>query len=36
MISENDMDLLSSNKRNVINISNETMLGKVFGYFFGE
>lgn len=36
MISESDMELLSSNKRNVINISNETMLGKVFGYFFGE
>lgn len=36
MISNSDMELLSSNKRNVINISNETMLGKVFGYFFGE
>ena len=36
MIRNNDMELLSSTKRNVINISNETMLGKVFGYFFGE
>lgn len=36
MVSNSDMELLSSNKRNVINISNETMLGKVFGYFFGE
>ncbi len=36
MISNNDMELLSSNRKNVINISNETMLGKVFGYFFGE
>ena len=36
MISNNDMEMLSSSKRNVINISNDTMLGKVFGYFFGE
>ncbi len=36
MISDSDMELLSSNRKNVINISNETMLGKVFGYFFGE
>ncbi|MCI8544974.1 MAG: cell division protein FtsA [Bacilli bacterium] len=36
MISNNDMEALSSSKRNVINISNDTMLGKVFGYFFGE
>lgn len=36
MISNNDMDALSSTKRNVINISSDTMLGKVFGYFFGE
>lgn len=36
MISNSDMELLSSTKRNVINISSETMLGKVFGYFFGE
>lgn len=36
MISDHDMELLSSTKRNVINISSDTMLGKVFGYFFGE
>lgn len=36
MVNNNDMEALSSTKRNVINISNDTMLGKVFGYFFGE
>lgn len=36
MISNSDMEALSSTRRNVINISNDTMLGKVFGYFFGE
>lgn len=36
MIGSNDIETLSSTKRNVINISSETMLGKVFGYFFGE
>ncbi len=33
MFSENDMDEISSPKQN---ISDNTMLGKVFGYFFGE
>lgn len=32
MLSEDDMDRLSSPKSN----NNETVLGKVFGYFFGE
>ena len=32
MLSEDDMDKLSSPKSN----NNETVLGKVFGYFFGE
>lgn len=36
MVTNNDMEMLSSTKQNLINISNETMLGKVFGYFFGE
>lgn len=36
MVSNNDMEVLSSTKRNIINISSDTMLGKVFGYFFGE
>lgn len=36
MISKSDMEELSSTKKNVINISNESMLGKVFGYFFNE
>ncbi len=37
MVSENDMDELSSTKKSLINnISNESMLGKVFGYFFNE
>lgn len=36
MVTNNDMEMLSSTKQNLINISNESMLGKVFGYFFGE
>lgn len=35
MISKSDMEELSSTKKSSI-ISNETMLGKVFGYFFSE
>lgn len=35
MISEDDMEELSSG-RNLVNINNESMLGKVFGYFFNE
>lgn len=36
MISKGDMEELSSTKKSLINISNESMLGKVFGYFFSE
>ncbi len=37
MISSSDMEELETPKKGIINnISNETMLGKVFGYFFGE
>lgn len=36
LVSREDMDTLSSTKKNLINISNESMLGKVFGYFFNE
>ena len=36
MLSGRDMEILSSPDRHFINTSNETMLGKVFGYFFGE
>lgn len=36
MISAEDEEALSSVKKNLINISNESMLGKVVGYFFGE
>ena len=36
MISDDDEDDLSSVKKNLINISNESMLGKVVDYFFGE
>ncbi|MDD2435251.1 MAG: cell division protein FtsA [Bacilli bacterium] len=36
MVSNEDMENLSTVKKNIINISNESMLGKVFGYFFGE
>lgn len=36
MISKEDMEDLSSNKKSLVNVSNESMLGKVFGYFFSE
>lgn len=36
MVSSSDMEDLSSIKKNTINTSNETMLERVFGYFFGE
>lgn len=36
MVSKSDMEELSSTKKSLINISNESMLGKVFGYFFSE
>lgn len=36
MVSDTDMEMLSSTKKSLINVSNESMLGKVFGYFFGE
>ena len=37
MVSSSDMEELETPKRGIINnITNETMLGKVFGYFFGE
>jgi cell division protein FtsA len=36
MVSDTDMEILSSTKKSLINVSNESMLGKVFGYFFGE
>lgn len=36
MISNNDNDDLSPNHRGILNISNESMLGKVFGYFFND
>lgn len=36
MVSKGDMEELSSTKKSLINISNESMLGKVFGYFFSE
>ena len=36
MITKDDMEDLSSTKRNLINVSNESMLGNVFGYFFSE
>lgn len=35
MLDKNDMESLSSPDRNS-NISGDSMLGKVFGYFFGE
>ncbi len=36
MVSKEDMEELSSTNRHFINTSSDTMLGKVFGYFFGE
>lgn len=36
MFGKNDVEELSSNKKNLINVSNESMLGKVFGYFWSE
>jgi cell division protein FtsA len=36
MFSKNDVEELSSTKKNLINVSNESMLGKVFGYFWSE
>lgn len=36
MMSDSDVEELSSTKKSLINVSNESMLGKVFGYFFSE
>ncbi|MFA5603310.1 MAG: cell division protein FtsA [Bacilli bacterium] len=36
MFSREDVEELSSTKKNLINISNDSMLGKVFGYFWSE
>ena len=36
MVGNNDMEDLSSVKKNTMITSNETMLERVFGYFFGE
>lgn len=36
MVSDNDVDELSFSRNSLINVSNESMLGKVFGYFFGD
>ena len=36
MIDDEEEGNLSSMKKNLLNISNESVLGKVAGYFFGE
>lgn len=36
MLNQDDMEVLSSTSKHFINTSSDTMLGKVFGYFFGE
>lgn len=36
MFSEEDMHEISSTKKNLLNLTNDTMLGKVFGYFWNE
>ena len=36
MIEDHTIDSLSSLKKNMLNVSNSSMLGKVAEYFFGE
>ena len=36
MLDNSDVEELTSTKKSLINVSNESMLGKVFGYFFSE
>lgn len=36
MVSNSDSDYLASNKKEMMNFSNDSMLGKVFGFFFSE
>ena len=36
MLSEREMEILSSPNKHFIGENQNTMLGKVFGYFFGE
>lgn len=36
MFSKTDVEELSSTRKNLINVSNESMIGKVFGFFFNE
>ena len=36
MISKSDMEQLASMKDGILTVSEESMLGKVFGYFFSE
>lgn len=36
LISKSDMEMLTSTKDGLINVSEDSMLGKVFGYFFNE
>ena len=36
MVDDDDLDYLYASRRSLIDVSNESMLGKVFGYFFGD
>lgn len=36
MISDKELDELSFSKNSLVDVSNDSMLGKVFGYFFGD
>ena len=36
MVDEDDLNELSYSKKSLINVTEESMLGKVFGYFFGD
>lgn len=36
MINDYDLDELSFSRKSIMDVSNDSMLGKVFGYFFGD
>lgn len=36
MVTDSEVDELSFSRKGLIDVSNESMLGKVFGYFFGD
>jgi len=36
MVDDDELNNLSYSKKSLINVTEESMLGKVFGYFFGD